>query len=95
MPISGVVISTRPGDVEAARSLLAACPGVEIHGTDDQGHIVAVLDTRTSEEMEALMRTINASPLILHTGLTYLNMEDVLEESASELLHARGGQGSD
>ena len=47
MPIGGVVVSTRPEDLAAAREMLAACAGVEVHGADEQGHIVVVLDTRT------------------------------------------------
>lgn len=77
MPIGGVVVSTRPEDLAAAREMLAACAGVEVHGADEQGHIVVVLDTRTGEEMERLMRDINRHPLVLHAGLTYLDMEDL------------------
>lgn len=78
MPIGGVVVATRPEDVEAARAMLALCPGAEVHGADERGNIVVVLDTRTGEGMEALMRTINKHPLVLHAGLTYLNMEDLV-----------------
>ena len=77
MPIGGVVVSTRPEDLAAAREMLAACAGVEVHGADDKGHIVVVLDTPTGEEMERLMRAINRHPLVLHAGLTYLDMEDL------------------
>ncbi len=85
MPIGGVVVSTRPEHLEDVQAMLAACPGVEMHGADGQGNIVIVLDTRTGEEMEQLMRAINRHPLVLHAGLTYLNMEDVIgdrEEAA-------------
>ena len=95
MPIGGVVISTRPGDLEAAQKQLAALVGVEIHGADERGNIVAVLDARTSEGMEKLMQTINANPLILHAGLTYLNMEDVLEGPEREAPHTKGTQEED
>lgn len=79
MPIGGVVVSVHPADVDAARSMFAAHAGVEVHGADARGNLVVVLETRTGEEMEALMRTINAHPLVLHAGLTYLNMEDLIE----------------
>ena len=80
MPISGVVVTTRPEDLPAASRFLARCPGVEVHGADEQGNIVAVLETASGEEMEHLLQTVNAHPLVLHTGLTYLNMEDLLED---------------
>ena len=79
MPIGGVLVATRPEDIEVARAMLARCPGVEVHGADERGNIVVVLETRTGEAMEALMRTINKHPLVLHAGLTYLNMEDLIE----------------
>ena len=79
MPISGVVISTRPEDQRQARQFLATCAGVEVHGEDDRGNIVAVFDTRTTEEMERLVKKVNACPLVLHTGITYINMEDVVD----------------
>ncbi|WP_310601117.1 chaperone NapD [Desulfobulbus sp.] len=79
MPISGVVITTRPEDLHQTRQFLATCAGVEVHGADGRGNIVAVFDTRTSEEMERLLKTVNACPLVLHAGITYLNMEDVID----------------
>jgi len=80
MPISGVVISTRPEDQHQARQFLATCAGVEVHGADDRGNIVAVFDTRTTEEMERLVKKVNACPLVLHAGITYINMEDVVDD---------------
>jgi len=93
MPIGGVVISTRIDDLEVARTQLALLSGVEIHGTDERGHIVAVFDTRTSEEMERLMQAVSACPLVLHVGLTYLNMEDVLAERETAGPSGGSGQG--
>lgn len=82
MPIAGVVISIHPDDVATACRQLAGLAGVEIHGSDDRGNIVAVFDTGTSEEMEQLLRRVNACPVVLHAGITYLNMEDVIEPDA-------------
>lgn len=79
MPISGVVVTTRPEDLSPASLFLASCPGVEVHGADDKGNLVVVLETSSGEEMEHLLNTVNAHPLVLHAGVTYLNMEDMLE----------------
>jgi len=76
MPISGVVITTRPDEKAEVLHALAAVPGVEVHGDDGQGNIVAVLETKSSEDMERLIDRINKDPLILHVGMTYLNTED-------------------
>ena len=85
MPISGVVITTRTMDLEQARAFLAGLSAVEVYGADAQGNIVAVFDTRTSEEMEQLMKQVRECPAILHVGVTYINMEDVLNPSPGEL----------
>jgi len=54
-------------------------PHLEIHGTDDKGHVVAVLDTESTAEMEQLIATINKHEDILNVGMTYLNVEDEVE----------------
>lgn len=76
MPISGVVISSRPQDKKAVLLTLAAMPDVEVFGDDEQGHIVAVLETATSEDMQNLIDRISKNEMVLNVGLTYLNTED-------------------
>lgn len=82
MPISGVVITTRPTEKGTVLQALAALSGIEVHGDDPQGNIVAVLETKSSEDMEKLIDRINKDPLVLHVGLTYLNTEDEAAEMA-------------
>ena len=84
MPISGVVLTTKPVKTVQAKTFLAGLSGVEMHGADAQGNIVAVFDTQTVEEMEQLMKQVNACPWILHAGVTYINMEDVLDPKPGE-----------
>ena len=76
MPIGGVVITGRSEDTDKLRMRLMELPGLEIHGCDGSGNIVAVLDTSSSEKMERLIETINRDELVLSVGLTYLNAED-------------------
>ena len=83
MPIGGVVISTRPEERDAALSVLKSLAGLEIHGADEKGNIVGVLDTVTTDGMETLMKKIGAVEAVLHVGLTYLNSEDEAELMAS------------
>ncbi len=82
MPIAGVVITARPEDVRTAAAICGQVEGVEIYGVDDQGQIVAVLETRTTDEMEELMRRLDAEETVLQVGLTYLNVEDEAERMA-------------
>lgn len=76
MPISGVIISSRPQDKKAVLLTLAAMPDVEVFGDDEQGHIVAVLETTSSEDMQNLIDRISKNRMVLNVGLTYLNTED-------------------
>lgn len=79
MPVAGVVITTRPDELEPTLRSLAAFRSVEVHASDETGNIVAVLDTGSLDDMEELVRKINAISTILSVGLTYLNAEDETE----------------
>lgn len=79
MPIGGVVISSFPQQSHTVIKSLGQISQVEVHGDDDKGNIVAVLDTRTSEEMEQIIDRINRDENVLGVGLTYLNTEDEAE----------------
>lgn len=52
MPISGVVITSRPDHKREVLQGLATISEIEVHGDDTKGHIVAVLETASSEDME-------------------------------------------
>jgi periplasmic nitrate reductase NapD len=89
MPISGVVITTKPTEKAKVLDALTALSEVEVHGDDPQGNIVAVLETESSEEMEKLIDRINKDPFVLHVGMTYLNTEDEAERMADGQTVAR------
>lgn len=76
MPIGGVVISSVPEKTDLVLKALEPIVEVEVHGDDAEGNIVAVLDTKTSEEMEQIIDRINKDVNVLTVGMTYLNTED-------------------
>lgn len=76
MPIGGVVITSRAEMKDVVLADLAQYTELEIHGSDDKGNIVAVIDSESSEDMERLIDTINKHESILNVGMTYLNTED-------------------
>ncbi len=76
MPIGGFIVTCNPPDLASALESLADFPAVEIHGTDDDGNIVVVIDSGTSDAMDDLVKTISRLPVILCVGLAYLNAED-------------------
>lgn len=82
MPIGGVVITCRPEDRDAVLKSFEPFSEIEVHGADESGNIVAVLDTESSEEMEKLIDRINKNNDVLNVGLTYLNTEDEAEQLA-------------
>ena len=82
MPIGGVVITCRAEFKESVLEELGSYPALEIHGSDEKGHIVAVIDSHSSEEMETLIDTINKHKHILNVGMTYLNTEDEADQMA-------------
>ncbi len=80
MPIAGFVINVDPTDPVSALEALGSMEGVEIHGYDEKGNVVAVLESDTTDEMEALVRQVNSIDGILSVGLTYFNAEDEVEK---------------
>jgi|GEM_PF-575826 len=82
MPISGVVITCRTEATEKVLADLGQYQSLEIHGSDNKGNIVAVIESDTSEDMERLIDTINKHEDIFNVGMTYLNTEDEAEQMA-------------
>ena len=76
MPIGGVVITCRAEHKDSVLKDLAPFSALEIHGSDEKGNIVAVIDSESSEDMERLIDSINKHEHILNVGMTYLNTED-------------------
>ena len=83
MPIGGFVINVDPKEKDEVIGRLTEFPQVEVHGADDEGNVVAVLDTKTSEEMEQLTRKLEQVDGVLSLGITYFDAEDELEKIES------------
>jgi nitrate reductase NapAB chaperone NapD len=76
MPIGGFVISIDPEAHDEAMESLSGIPHLEIHGSDEQGNIVAVMDTQTTKEMQKIVDQLNTIECVLSVGMTYINVED-------------------
>jgi nitrate reductase NapAB chaperone NapD len=90
MPIGGFVITCNPGDKEAVLQDLAAYTALEVHGTDDKGNIVAVVDTETGDEMDSLVSTLQKKENILAVDLAYLHAEDEVNKIISGEIKPKG-----
>jgi periplasmic nitrate reductase NapD len=92
MPIGGFIINIDPENSIEALESLSCISHLEVHGSDDQGNIVAVLDTETSKEMQKIVDDLNKLEFVLTVGLTYINVEDegqsVINTAGHDLFHA-------
>ncbi len=79
MPVGGFVINVDPERIEESVHRLESVEGVEIHGSDNKGNVVAVMESSTSSEMEAMVKAIMAIETVYSVALTYFNGEDEVE----------------
>lgn len=86
MPIGGFVISVDPREIEKTVADIKTHPQVEVHGVDEKGNVVAVLDTESSEEMERLTGTLQKIVGVLSVGITYFDAEDEVEKIQQGLI---------
>lgn len=82
MPIGGFVINIDLSDKEDVLGKFADYSQVEVHGVDDKGNVVVVIDTESSEEMEQLTSAIQKIDGVLSLGVTYFDAEDEVEKIA-------------
>ncbi len=79
MPVGGFVINVDPEKIDESIKRLKSLSGIEIHGLDDKGNVVAVLESSTSQEMEGMVKEIMKIETVFSVGLTYFNAEDEIE----------------
>ncbi len=80
MPIGGFVVYTKPQKTKEVLRWLSSRPEVEVYGHDEAGHVIVVLETETSEQMEDLVQIISQRPGVLHCDLAYLHGEDEVKK---------------
>ena len=80
MPVGGFVVNIHPDSIQKGMELLKRLNGLEIHGSDEKGNVVVVLESNTSEQMEEMVRSIMKIDQVLSVGLAYFNAEDEVEK---------------
>ncbi len=80
MPVGGFVVNIHPDGIQEGLAMLERIEGLEIHGSDDRGNVVVVLESDTSEQMEEMVKSIMAVEQVISVGLTYFNAEDEVEK---------------
>ncbi len=84
MPVGGFVINVDPDRIEESIKKLTSFRGVEIHGSDEKGNVIAVFESSNSHEMEEMVKEIMKIETVLSVGLTYFNAEDEVEGNANQ-----------
>ncbi len=79
MPVGGFVVNVHPDSIEQGIAGLKGIEGLEIHGSDQDGNVVIVLESDTSEKMDKMVKSITEIEQVLSVGLTYFNAEDEVE----------------
>ena len=82
--VCGVLVHTRPGNVEDVKGRLAALPGVEVHAATEEGRVVVTVEDtperlaiETISDIFQMAGVINASLVYQYT-----DDEDLPQESA-------------
>jgi len=76
MPVGGFVINVDPDKIDETLIAIKEIDRVEIHGSDEKGNVVAVLESDTSKEMEEKVEDIMKIDTVFSVGITYFNAED-------------------
>ncbi|MEZ0328903.1 MAG: chaperone NapD [Dissulfuribacterales bacterium] len=75
MPIAGLVIGVEPQFMHQAAQAISTLKGIEIYGWNED-NIVAVVESKTSKEIEQAQHELQQQPGVLSVSVTYLNVED-------------------
>ena len=79
MPVSGVVITCRPGLAEELSPLVATESGVEVHGCPDGSTIIAVIESDTVQGEVNTVKKLGDIDGVQAVRLAYHNFEDLEE----------------
>ena len=80
MPIGGFVAHILPEKKEEVLSSFSRFEKLTIYGHDEKGHVIVVLESETSEEMEDLVHQLLKIEGVLSLDLAYLHGEDEVEK---------------
>ena len=82
--ICGVLVHTRPGNVEDVKSRLAALPGVEVHAATEEGRLVVTVEDTPEHLALDTINDIFQTEGVINASLVYqyTDDEDLPQESA-------------
>ena len=71
MHIAGVVVQTRPEQLDAVRASLAAVPGLEVHGTHPDGRLVVTIEAEGRDTVADALVAVHSTPQVLSACMVY------------------------
>lgn len=82
--ICGVLVHTRPGNVEDVEGRLAALPGVEVHAATEEGRVVVTVEDTPERLAIETISDIFQTVGVINASLVYqyTDDEDLPQESA-------------
>ncbi len=83
MPIGGFVVVLDLSVSDEVLKQFSQFPQIDVHGVNEEGSAVVVIDTETSDEMEQLTRQLQKIDGVLSLGVTYFHAEDEIEKIES------------
>jgi len=81
MHIAGVLVQTRPSDIDAVRERLSSVSGLDIHHAEDDGRLIVTIEGATRLAVADALTTLQTLDGVLAASLVY-------ETSDSEPLEA-------
>lgn len=78
MHYSGILVRSRPADLQRCAARVESCAGVEVFMADAQSSsLIAVVETETLAEQEAALRTVQDLPGVVTADLVYHYLDEV------------------
>ncbi len=84
MPISGVVVSCRPGTEGRVAEQAALLPGVEVHASLPDGQVIAVIEAASVQAEVDLASQLEQLDGVISVQVAYHNFEDLSREGGSD-----------
>ncbi|MDD2501800.1 MAG: chaperone NapD [Geobacter sp.] len=84
MPISGVVVSCRPGRETEVAEQARLVPGVEVHATLPNGQVVAVIEAPSVHTEVDLASQLEQFDGVISVQVAYHNFEDVVQQGGAD-----------
>ena len=82
--VCGVLVHTRPGNVEEVKRRLAALPGVDVHAATEEGRVVVTVEDIPQRLAIETISDIFQTEGVINASLVYqyTDDEDLPQESA-------------